>query len=151
MKKFTVIIALLGMAFYASGVMAQFGGVKLPSSGTGAETAVKKTATKAVEASINDKLKKKGCAFANSTTENQITCNLDQVIADLKSWKGGLESTVANDFNIHVQASANDSDLAWKRVSFVQDKLRASINYWDWYTHKTTAEGDNLKIWVTAH
>lgn len=126
------------------------GGV-VPSSGTKAESITKTAVKKGVEAGINDKIKKKNCAFINSTTENQTSCNLDSVVADLKGWRSGLESTIANDVNIHIEASADKSDLAWKRVSFVEDLLRSKINYWDWYTHKTTANGNGLKIWVTVN
>lgn len=120
----------------------------IPSSGTQAESVTKQVAGSALEASINDSIKKQNCAFADDKTENKTTCDLNKIVADLKKWRDGLEATVSNDVDIHIQASAKDNDLAWKRVSFVQDVLKSKITYWDWYTDKTTANGDKLKIWV---
>ncbi|HBF13840.1 MAG TPA: hypothetical protein DDW49_10740 [Deltaproteobacteria bacterium] len=107
-----------------------------------------KVAGASIEASINDKIKKENCAFADSKTDNKTTCDLDKIIKYLVDWKKGLESTIANDVDVHIEASADKNDLAWKRVSFVQDKMRAKLSYWDWYTHKTTANADKMKIWV---
>lgn len=123
-------------------------GISLPSSGTQAESVTKKVVGKSLEAGINDSLKKKNCKFKNGSTETETTCDLNAIVNDLKSWRNGLEASIANDVDINIEASATTSDLAWKRVSAVQDVLKAKISWWDWYTHKTTANGDGLRIWV---
>src|SRR3990167_8303323 len=107
-----------------------------------------KVSRAALEAGINDKLKKENCAFVDGKTENKTTCDLDKVIKTLANWRSGLESTIANDVDVHIEASADQNSLAWKRVSFVQDKMKAKLSYWDWYSHKTTANANGLKIWV---
>lgn len=154
MKKTVLFVSVFVFLFgIASANAIDFGGVKgnIPSSNTKAESVTKKAAGTAVTAAINDKLKKQNCAFADSKTESQTTCDLNKIISDLKGWQQGLESTIANDVDVHIEASANDDSLAWKRVSSVQDTLKAKFSYWDWYTHKTTSSGDKLKIWVSTH
>jgi hypothetical protein len=123
----------------------------IPSSGTKAEATTKSVAKGALEAGINDNLKKQNCSFSDSKTDKKTTCDLNKIVADLKNWRDGLESTIANDVDVHIEASAADNDLAWKRVSYVQDQLKAKLSYWDWYTDKTTINGDKLKIWVKVH
>src|SRR5690606_30758946 len=75
-------------------------GFGIPSTGSrGGDAAVslgKKGVNKGLEASINDKLAKKNCAFVDSKTKTDTTCNLDAIIKDLQGWRTGLESTIAN-------------------------------------------------------
>lgn len=110
---------------------------------------VTKEATKTITTSaINDKLKKENCQFVKGKTD-QVSCDLNKIMKYLTDWKSGLETTgVTSDFDIHAEASAEDSDLAWKRVSFVEGKLKQKVSYWDWWSHKTTDNGDGLKIWI---
>lgn len=145
-------VLLLAVAFWLTAGQAH--AINLGSVNTGnsnANQAIKqgsKASRAALEAAINDKIKKENCAFVDAKTENKTTCNLDKVIKTLANWRSGLESTIANDVDVHIEASAVKNDLAWKRVSFVEDKMKQKLSYWDWYSHKTTANANNLKIWV---
>lgn len=111
---------------------------------------VTKEATKTITTSaINDKLKKENCQFVKEKSD-QVTCDLNKIMKYLTDWKGGLEGTgVTSDFDIHAEASAENNDLAWKRVSFIEGKLKQKVSYWDWWSHKTTDNGDGLKIWIS--
>ncbi len=147
MKKILSIALLMGLA--AGSAHAGFG---IPSTGSrGGDLAVKvgkKAAGKGFEASINNTLAKKNCAFKNATTVTETTCDLNTIISDLKGWRSGLESTIVNSVSVHIEASATKDRLAWDRVSHVQNELRNGLSSWRWSTHKTTGNGDKLKIWV---
>lgn len=144
-KKMGVFMVLLLLPFVA-------GAFDIPTGGS-SEAAKAKSITKSVTktvttAAINDKLKKENCQFVKGKSD-QLTCDLDKILKHLTNWKSGLETTgVTSDFNIHAEASAENNDLAWKRVSFVEGKLKQKVSYWDWWSHKTTDNGDKLKIWI---
>lgn len=152
MKKLFTAALVIGLAVVSVSASAGFG---LPSTGSAggdlAVKATKKAVGKGLEASINDKIAKQNCAFKNNTTKTETTCDLNKIIADLKGWRTGLESTIANSVNVHIEASADKSDLAWDRVSYVQNQLRSGLSSWRWSTHKTTANGNKLKIWVEVN
>lgn len=147
MKKLAALILLaIGIPLTAQSFDIPTGG----SSEAAKVKAVTKEATKQVTTSaINDKLKKENCQFVKDKSD-EVTCDLNKVLKDLSDWKSGLETTgVTSDFDIHAEASADNNDLAWKRVSFVEGKLKARVSYWDWWSHKTTDNGDTLRIWIT--
>lgn len=123
----------------------------IPTGGNPTATRVKNT-TKQVSklvttSAINDKIKKENCSFVKGK-KDQTTCNLDKILKYLTEWKTGLKATgMANDFDIHIEANADKSTLAWERVRYVEKKLKAKVSYWDWYSHKGD-NGDKLKIWI---
>ncbi len=82
MKK--LVLTAIVTVFMASNAFA-FG---IPSTGSrGGDIAVgvaKKGVNKGLEASINDKIAKKNCAFKDSKTKTDTTCDLDAIIKDLK-------------------------------------------------------------------
>lgn len=155
MKSVRFILAL-GLVLVAGQVMA-FGPSSVLDkniSGTSTEANVKKVtkevAKAGIEAGLNDKLKKEGCAFKNDTTKDETTCDLNKVIGYLSNWRKGLTNTVANDVNVYIEASAKKSGLASDRASHVEGVMRKKLSYWDWYTQTTTKNGNGLKIWVTV-
>ncbi|EKD42431.1 MAG: hypothetical protein ACD_73C00160G0002 [uncultured bacterium] len=152
MKKLLTAALVFGFATVTLSAHAGFG---IPSTGsTGGDIAVKvanKAVNKGIESAINDKIAKQGCAFKDSKTKDATTCDLGKIISDLSGWRSGLESTISSNVSVNIEASANKSDLAWDRVSYVQDKLRAGLSSWRWNTHKTTSNGDKLRIWVSVN
>ena len=150
-----ITILSLVVIFITTSVWAGFG---LPKVSTGnstvnkvANTAVDTAKNKGLEKVINDKLAKQNCQFKDAMTKTDTTCDLNKVVSELESWRSGLEGTIANDVDVHVEASAKSSGLAYDRGSYVRGKLYQTINYWDYDVTSNTSSDKGLKIWVSVH
>ena len=153
MKK--VIGLTLTLLVVASTSWAGFG---LPKVKTGNSTVnnlankgINKAATKGLEKAINDKIKKLGCSFADETS-TATTCNLDKLVRELSLWRQGLEGTIANDFNIYVEAGGKKSTVASSRGNFVRNKIKSKIGYWDYYVQTKVGKKykKHLNVYVRA-
>jgi len=148
MKRLLVSIALAATLLATSSAHAQFGGILNTGNGT-VNKALNMGANKALEAAINDKIKKKGCAFKSKTTDIDTTCDVNAVISELKNWKTGLSTAVSKNVDIYIDASAKTGTLANKRARNMESKLRGGgVSWWDYYVTSNTSNKDNLKIWV---
>lgn len=155
MKKSITLALMTGIVLASAASWAGFG---IPKVNTGnstvnraVNTGVDTAKNKGLEKVINDKIAKHNCSFKDAKTVNGVTCDLNKLITELSNWRTGLESSIANDVNINVQASAKDSNLAWERGNFVSGQIREKIGYWDYYVTSNTHNDRNLKIWVTVH
>lgn len=148
MKKITLVITLAIVVAFTG---LAFAGIGLPKTKSATANKVMDTAkNKGIEQAINDKIKKHKCAFKDAKTEVDTTCDLDKVIDELVDFKNGLETTLVDDFDIHVTASAEDSSLAYKRSNNIWSKLRPKVNWWDHYVNSDTTSPTGLRIWVSV-
>lgn len=151
MKKLSILAITAAVLLSANSVWAGFPSLKVSNNSTinnAVNKGVKKGTYKALADHINKKIAKHGCQFKDATTTTATTCNLDKVVKELSNWRSGLESTIANDVNVRVQASAKNSSLGYKRAKYVRDQIRSKIGYWDYYVSSNTHNEKGLKIWV---
>ncbi|EKD51378.1 MAG: hypothetical protein ACD_62C00269G0004 [uncultured bacterium] len=110
---------------------------------TGVSTAVNTT----VASDINKAIKSYNCAFKNSTTTTDTTCDMSQVINTIKSKKSALETLGLAKVYVHVKASGNDT-TAYKRSNFIRDRLYGEMNWYRYNVSSSTDNSNNLAIWV---
>jgi hypothetical protein len=136
-------IALIATGAYAFSVPTSSGNVK-----SSMEKNVKQGARMGVTSEVNKKIRRKNCRFKGKSVD-QLTCDLNTIINDLKNAHNAMESTIANDVNVKVRAHAkSSSSLANKRANYVRNKVRSRIGYWDYYVYGTKDGTDKLEIWI---
>jgi hypothetical protein len=150
MKRILSILVATAAFLTVTSAHAQFGGILNTGNGV-ANQALNMGSNKALEAAINDKIKKKNCAFKDKTTDMNTTCDVNAIISDLKNWKSGL-GAVSKNVDIYINASAKDETLANKRAHNMEQKLRGGgVSWWDYMVTSNTANKDGLKIWVKVN
>lgn len=152
MKKFTLVILGFALICFSASAMA-IGIGDVPTGGSKGGNAAKKvtkTVVKTVGTSaVNNKIKKEDCKFTNTTTKTEIKCKtmtFDGLVSYINNWQSGLEKTVSSDVNVRGTVCGNGSSLASQRASFVRNKIRAKIGYWDYYISGDTCSGEKISL-----
>lgn len=99
----------------------------------------------AVEKQINDRLAKMQCSFKGKTTDT--TCNLNNVVAELKAQHTVAEKSGFGDFDINVTAYGPDSKTAGARADTMRNKLKPMFGGWDYWV-KSEVGGNDLMFQV---
>lgn len=138
-------VALIATGAYAFSVPTSKGNVK-----GSMEKNVKQGARMGITSEVNRKIKQKNCRFRGESVD-QLTCDLNSIIKDLRDAHRGMKSTIANDVNVKVRAHAKkNSSLANKRANYVRNKVRQRISYWDYYVYGNADGSDKLEIWIES-
>jgi hypothetical protein len=98
----------------------------------------------------NKNIKKKNCKFVKGRND-QVTCNLNDIIGELQAAQVAIESATDRDVNVHITAYGPTYSDAKQRTNFVKNKLSV-VSYWDYYPHPTTQKNnDRLEIQLKAN
>lgn len=98
--------------------------------GSAAKTIGKEAGKGVVEKKINDDLAGQNCTFKGKG--NDVTCNLNGIVAVLKAGHTAAEKSGTADFNIKVEAWGPDSATAKTRADAIRAKVRPLFGSWDY-------------------
>ena len=148
MKKLTIAGISLALLFTASTVFA----IGMPKIKTGNSTvnkvtnsAVSSAKNKAIADDLNKDIAAYNCAFKDSSTTTETTCNLQQVIDKIKSKKSKLETLGLAKIRVYIKASGNDK-TAYKRVRYIRDEMWGQMNYWHYNTNYSKNGRNDIAI-----
>lgn len=150
MKRLNFVCATVALTFTLSTAFA----IGMPKIKTGdsttdavADKTVSTAKNKAIADDINNKIKGYNCAFQNSDTKTDTTCNLDDVINTIKSKKDVLETFGLANVHVYIKAGGNDKNAS-DRSQHIRDVLYGQMNWWHYDVNSVRDGSNNLNIWV---